>query len=296
MKKLKDINEIYLNSPKKNKTFVLSVLFHEEISTVMLYLMNALFYFKDYNLLILISCNNFIFNLLNKTNLPENIIIVTERPDDMPIWGNVNLFEQHIKNYLYLKENKINYDYFWFSASNDVFIKNIDNLLEENIITCQQKTILTEEEITNFYNDFLVNSTWSWYLKLIEDKNTINTFIENKIIVKCNEIEGLVLPKNITEEVLDFYVENLYKKNTTKNYIMEEFYIPSYLLSKYNLDYNTFTVREKWCKYPELKNIYGEELINKINENNKYSLLYCVKTIDRNIKNPIRTHVKNIIM
>ena len=294
MKNLNQVYEYYLNvSPKKDKTFVISVLFHENIKSVMVYLMNVLYCFRNYNVYILISCNECIYYFLNKTNLPKNIIVVSHRDDNMSIWGNVNLFDQHVKNYIYLKENKITYDYFWFSASNDVFIKIIDNHLENSIIKAPDElNEISNDKVNEFYNDFLNNSSWSWYLKLIEDKNTIDTFIKNKIIVKCNEIEGLVLPEKLSEEVFNFYIENLYNKNTTKDYIMEEFYIPSYLLSKYNLDYSTFTVREKWCKYKELQNIYGLQLIDKIKT---YENLYCIKTLDRSIEYPVRNYALNLL-
>lgn len=292
MKNLKQVYNDYLNAHnKKNKTFIISVLFHENIKTVMVYLMNVLYCFRNYNIYILISCNEHIYYFLNRTELPKNIIIVTHRDDNIPIWGNVNLFDQHVKNYIYLKENNINYDYFWFSASNDVFIKTIDEHIEDNIIrTPDILNEMTDDKTYDFYRDFLHNSTWAWYLKLIKDTNTINTFINNKIIVKCNEIEGLVLRNNLSEEIFSFYIENLYNKNTSKDYIMEEFYIPSYLFSKYNLDYDTFTVREKWCKYKELKNIYGLELIDKIMN---YKQLYCIKTINRDTNNPVRIYALN---
>jgi hypothetical protein len=297
MVNLLDVYNLYHKSYKKNKTFILSVLFHEEIASVIFYLMNVLFIFRHYNIYILISCNDFIYNFLIKMKIPDNIIIVSHRPDDMKIWGNVNLFNQHIKNYLYLKDNNISYDYFWFSASNDVFIKTIDEELENNIIKLPEKKIqLSDTEIDTFYNDFLQNSTWYWYKKIIEDKFIIDTFINKKIIIKCNEIEGLVLPKIILEELLDFYIDNIYGKNMTYDYIMEEFYIPSYLISKYNLDYSTFTVREKWCKYQKLQNIKGLELINTINNDEQYKLLYSIKTIDRNFDNPTRLYVKNLLL
>lgn len=294
MKNLNQVYNDYLNvNIKKNKTFVISVLFHENIKSIMVYLMNVLYCFRNYNIYILISCNEYIYYFLSKTCLPKNIIIVTHRDDNMPIWGNVNLFDQHVKNYIYLKENNITYDYFWFSASNDVFIKTIDDNLEDNIIKTPDKlNEISNDKINDFYDDFLNNSSWSWYLKLIEDKNTIDTFIKNKIIIKCNEIEGLVLPYNLSEEVFKFYIENIYNKNTAKNYIMEEFYIPSYLLSKYNLDYSTFTIREKWCKYKELQNIYGLELIDKIKN---YKDLYCIKTLERDIKYPVRNYALNFL-
>jgi hypothetical protein len=294
MKKLEDVYNEYLNTPKKNSTFVISVLFHENINSVMIYLMNVLYFFKNYKVYILISCNEFIYYFLNKTTLPDNIIVVTHRDNNMPIWGNVNLFDQHVKNYIYLKENNIEYDYFWFSASNDVFIKMIDEHLEQNIL---KKPLIrndfTKEYINEFYEDFLNNSTWAWYVRLIQDKHLVNTFMDNNIIVKCNEIEGLVLHTELTTEVFDFYINNIYGKNTSKNYIIEEFFIPSYLMSKYNLDYSTFTIREKWCKYKELQNVRGIELINRIKED-QYKLLYCIKTIDRDINNVTRKYILNL--
>ena len=297
MSKLFETYNIYLNYEKfqPSETFVLSVLFHEEITTVINYLINVLFFFKKYNVIILISCNEFISNFLKKTKLPPNIIVVSERPDNIEIWGNVNLFEQHVKNYLYLKNNNLNFDYFWFSASNDVFIKEIDENIKKHIVYYNKEESITLdiEEVNNFYKEFTINPGWFAYVNMLKDTHTIKAFIENKIIVKCNEIEGLILSNKITEEVFDFYIHNIFNKNNYKKYFIEEFFIASYLYSKYRITYNTVTLREKWCKYDEFKNIHGAELYENVLKNNDN--LYCIKTIDRNYKNEIREKVREHI-
>ena len=144
-----------------------------------------------------------------------------------------------------------------------------------------------------FYKEFTINPGWFAYINMLKDTNTIKTFMENKIVVKCNEIEGLILSTKITEEVFDFYINNILGKNDYKKYFIEEFFIASYLYSKYHITYNTVTLREKWCKYDEFKNIHGEKLYEIILKNN--DSLYCIKTIDRDYKNEIREKVREYI-
>jgi hypothetical protein len=83
------IHNIYNNyyTQKKDKTIVISVTFHENLPTIIDYFKNLLYYFRNYNLYILISCNELINSMLSKTKLPENIIIVTTRPNNLPVWG-----------------------------------------------------------------------------------------------------------------------------------------------------------------------------------------------------------------
>ena len=293
---IKILDEKYYKE-KKNKTFLISVLFHENIFIFTDYIYNVLYHFRNYNVLILISCNTIMKELINKLELPEYVKIVTERPNEYPIWMNVNLFDQHLKNYLYCKENSINYDYFLFSASNDVFIKDIElNKIKDRIVdTNKQKIVRNDDEINKFYSDFVNNpNLWFAFRKLIMDKTTFHNMYSNKFIIKCNEMEGLILSKSFCNKFFEYYKNNFYQKNIFKEYCMEEIFPASYLYTFYNYVYKVITLREKWCKYDNLKNIHGLDLYKKCLEENKD--LFCIKTIDRDIKNPIRVYLRNYIV
>jgi len=297
------IYDKYHKQQKPTETIVISVLFHECLPCVIDYIKNTFFYFKNYNIKILISCNelmnSLIQHLLNNqlTNISNHVIIVNSRPNDMPIWGNVNLFEQHILNYMYCKNNDVNFDYFWFSASNDIFIKDIDlEYMKDNIVSKANLTrqTMVKKDIDIFYNTFISNpNLCGWFKRMLLDKNTVTTLYNNNIVIKCNEMEGLVLDKDIANEAFDFYINNLYQKSSFKEYLMEEIFLPSYLFSFYNYKYETFTMREKWCKYDDLKNKHNEELYNSVLKNHK--MLFCIKSVDRNYNNAIRSIVRNKI-
>lgn len=283
------------HTTKKNKTIVLSVMFHEKIQTIIDYFMNALYYFRNYNLYILVSCNEIMNLMLSRTKLPDNIRIISVRPNDMLMWCNVNLIEHHTKNYLYLKDNNIDYDYFWFSASNDVFIKDIDDKIEKYVIDrdISTKTKPSNSNVRKFYNKFLQNPGWHWFKHMVQDKKTINTFISNKLIVKCNEFEGLILSNSLSKEMFEFYIEHIYQKNDYYGYVMEEIFFASYLYSYYGIEYSTVTLREKWCKYDKLKGIHGVPLLVGVKNMDN---LYCIKMIDREFNNPVRVEVRKPVL
>ena len=281
--KIEIIKNLYKNNKKKEEKFIISVLFHEKIELIIEYFINIVNKFRNYNILILISCNNYINSLLIKYQLPEFIKIVTVRDNNIPIWGNVNLFDQHFKNYLYLKNNNINYNYFLFSASNDIFIRKIDDNIKKNIIIKPELNPINLSQVKEFYNKFLKEKKWIWFENMKKNNKIINILKNNNIILKVNELEGLIIEKNFIKEIMDFYQKNLYGKSLYKNYIMEEIFIASYLYSKYQYNYNTITFREKYPKNENLKNLEGNELIKELLNN--YSNIYCVKFKNRNYQN-----------
>jgi hypothetical protein len=283
---------LFLSSSKlfedSKKTIVFSLTCHENIDCIIDLINNIYKCFEDFNIYILISTNENINNQLIKLKLNKNIIVVSVRDNNHNIWGNIDLFYQHIKNINYLKNNNINYDYFWFIASNEYFIKKVNlKFLQTNIIKNYQKKELCTEEVNIFYNNFLLNNhEWDWFNKMKLDTYTINILKENNIILYSGRHESLVLPNNLALEIADIYGKlQIQEKSVYKDYVMEEIFVFSYLKSKYNLDkINTF------CSLNSTnidENVYNEALLN--------NLIVSIKPIKRDYNDELRTKIRNSI-
>jgi hypothetical protein len=270
------------------KTIVFSLTCHENIDCIIDLINNIYKCFEDFNVYILISTTENINYQLIKLKLNKNTIIVSVRDNNHNIWGNIDLFYQHIKNINYLKNNNINYDYFWFIASNEYFIKKVNlKFLQTNIIKNYQKKELCTEEVNIFYNNFLLNNhEWGWFNKMKLDTYTINILKENNIILYSGRHESLVLPNNLALEIADIYGKlQIQEKSVYKDYVMEEIFVFSYLKSKYNLDkINTF------CSLNSTnidENVYNEALLN--------NLIVSIKPIKRDYNDELRTKIRNSI-
>lgn len=270
------------------KSIVFSLTCHENVDCVIDLINNIYKNFDDFNIYILISTIENIFNELKKANLNKNIIIVSVRNNDHNIWGNHDLLYQHIKNIKYLNENNIKYDYFWFVASNEYFIKKINlNFLENNIIKNYEKRNLSNKQVSNYYDDFNKNCEtwdWTWYKDIKKDEHTVNIFKENNIIIYYGPHEGLVLPYELAEEIATMYDKlEIYEKATYRYYPMEEVFILSYLRSKYNIDnISVFCVQGN--VYHD-KSIYNNALLN--------DKVASIKPIRRDYNDSMRTMIRN---
>jgi hypothetical protein len=268
------------------KTIVFSLTCHESIDCIIDLIKNIYKCFEDFNIYILISTTENINNQLLKLNLDKNIIIVSVRDNRHSIWANIDLFYQHIKNIIYLKNNNIKYDYFWFIASNEFFIKKINSsFLENNIIKNYSKKELSNDEVNNFYDSFFkTNPEWHWYNSLKLDSYTINILKENNIILQNGRHESLVVPSQLALEIAEFYEKvNIQEKSIYKKYPMEEIFIFSYLTSKYNLDkINTF------CLIDDNKHI--EDVYNKALINNS---IVSIKPVKRDYNDNLRVKIRN---
>jgi hypothetical protein len=277
-----------LQEPFKNnkKTIVFSLTCHENIDCIIDLINNINKCFEDFNIYILISTNETINSQIIKLNLSKNIIIVSVRDNRHNIWANIDLFYQHIKNIIYLKNNNIRYDYFWFIASNEYFIKKINSkFLENNIIKNYTKKELSNDEVKNFYDYFLKNShEWHWYNILKFDNYTINILKENNIILQYGRHESLVIPSHLALEIAEFYEKLKIQENSVyRKYPMEEIFIFSYLTSKYNLDkINTYCLIDDNIN---IKDVYNKALIN--------SSIVSIKPVKRDYYDKLRIRIRN---
>jgi hypothetical protein len=244
--------------------------------------------------LILISCTNNLYEDILKLNY-ENIIITNIRDIKYSIWGHIDLFYQHIINMEYLIKNNINYTYYWFLASNELFIKPIKlEFIEKNMFKIIKNRHVTDEEYNIWYNNFINNKNdWRWFMNLKRDIYSLKFFKENKMFTRGMQHEGLVLDNNMINEIYNVYNRsNINILSTNRNWIAEEIFISSYIYSKYILDKD---ILQYTCRYN-----YNNEL-NKISEpklliEKIYNMenFLSIKPVKRDYNNPIRKYIREM--
>ena len=146
------------------KKICFSLLCHESNDCFLDLIQNIIYFSSNFNILILVSCTNLFYNQIKEIiKIYNNIHIVTIRDDNLSIWGNVELFNQHTLNMKYLINNNIIFDYFWYMASNELFLKHITeehlNKYAINKNNCELKFVDGE------YNNEIVNIERNKYYK-----------------------------------------------------------------------------------------------------------------------------------
>jgi hypothetical protein len=222
-------------------TIIFSLTAHENIECLYDLIDNIKKCFIHYNIIILLSLTKSLEFLFDK-NKYIFVKIVTSRDDSLELWGNINLFQQHILNIKYLCDNSITYDFFWFVASNEMFINIVPpNFLDNNIF----KIIKEKNKFDDIHYDIYYNNLketthkWIWTDLIKKDDNFMNYLYKNKFVIYSLQHEGIVLPYNIVLEIFNEYTSNhLFENSTFKKYVMEEIFITTYILNKYKIDRN----------------------------------------------------------
>jgi hypothetical protein len=193
--------------------------------------------FVHYDICILLSLTQWLNDGFKNTY--EYVKVVTVRDDNLPIWGNLNLFQQHILNMEYLFTNNIEYDFFWFVCSNEMFIKVVpeDYMDHYALKICDNKPQPSDQEYETYYNQFFTSQhSWMWIEYMKKDEHMMNYLRENKFTLHSMGHEGLVLPCHFVSEIYAEYTKNeLYAKSTFKGYVMEEIFVATYIRNKYNI-------------------------------------------------------------
>ena len=214
---------------------VLSLTAHESIECLYDLIENIKHCFVHYDILILLSMTD---SLYKSYQDKYDFVKVVTRRNSYNIWGTIHLFHQHILNLQYLVNNQISYDHFWFVASNEMFIKVIPPtfLQEHGLKINGLNAHPTDYDL--YYDQFMTTkSDWHWFDLCKKDSHFMNYVYTHKYtLYKCNH-EGLVLPYDISKEILDEYTKHqFYEKSTFPNYVMEEIFISTYIFNKYNVD------------------------------------------------------------
>lgn len=272
---------------------ILSLTAHENIDCLYDLIDNIKKCFIHYNILILLSLTNQLEIIFNKSKY-NFVKIITVCSDNLKVWGHINLFQKHILNIKYLCNNNIKYDFFWFVSSNEMFIKIIPpDFINNNIF----KIISTKDTKDNvsydiYYNNLLQNKhhPWQWINECKKDTNFMNYLYKNKFEIFYDSHEGLVLPYDIILEIYNEYTTNyLFDNSTFKNYTMEEIFIFTYILNKYNIDRPI----QKFCFIYKYK--LGLNVDYSIIQKNLLNLHLSIKPVPRDYNNYMRKIIRNII-
>ena len=196
------------------KTIVFSLTCHKSPECVIDLIENIIICFRRFNIYILISTTEPINNAIQSKINNKIVRITSIRDPNKNIWGNIELFNEHMNNVEYLIKNNITYDYFWFVSSNEMFIRDILPFYLENVVIKKPKEYnykYNTEEVNNYYNNLKENTdnnVW-WYNNIIQDDNLINIYIKEKIILDAGPHEGMVLGKEFIEEIYNFYINKI---------------------------------------------------------------------------------------
>ena len=270
---------------------ILSLTAHENLECLCDLLDNIKKCFVNYDILILLSITENLYN--EKLKIYDFVKCVTIRKNNYPSisGGNIDLFHQHILNMKYVYDNAITYDYFWFVASNEMFIKIIppDFLNNYSIKIIDKKQKINDLDYDVYFKN-LMNNTHSWYwIDLIKkDNNFMNYIYRNKFILHGCAHEGLVLSSDIVLEIFNEYNTNkLYDNSTFKGYVMEEIFISSFLINRYTLSNNpkTFCFRYIYTK--------GNISSYKEIENDLQEYHVSIKPVRRDYNDSIRTYIRH---
>lgn len=270
---------------------IFSLTAHDDLECLIDLLINIKKCFVHYEILILLSLTEKLYNEKLKTF--DFVKCVTIRQDMSSIWGNIELFHQHMLNIKYIYDNSINYDYFWMVASNEMFINIVPpDFLDNNAIKILNKKKKISDDNYSVYFNRLVNniSNWSWIELAKKDTNFMTYLYENKFMIHFCQHEGLVLSSDIVLELFnEYYTNKLYENSTFKGYIMEELFISTYLINKYNLSqFNTFCFRYVYT-------LTHKATYKEIEDNLRPHYL-SIKPVKRIYNDPMREHIRNKII
>lgn len=276
---------------------IFSLTAHDNLECLCDLLMNIKKCFVHYDIIILLSITENLNHEKLKTY--DFVKCVTIREKDSHIWGNIGLFQQHILNIKYIYDNSICYDYFWFVASNELFIKIIPpDFLNKYAMKIVDKKQQNEIDYDGYFDYFMNNyNYWEWFDRAKKDNHFMSYVYRNKFILTRSYHEGIVLSRDIVLEIFNEYNTNeLYEKSTFKDYVMEEIFIPTYLMNKYIMSNdvlsndvfsNTFCFRYTYT--------LGCGASYETIEKNLNCDQVSIKPVIRDYNNPMREYIRNII-
>jgi len=277
------LNKLY-NHLKKgidHYDIVYSITFHESPLCMLDTLLNIMTYNHLNNILIICSINTNICNEIVKIKLPPNIIIHPDlRHPNTPMLWNTNLFTSHMKNYKYLLDKNISFNYFCTLASNEMFIRPVDiNIVKNNILLNKKEFIKkSPEQILDKL------TTWVHYKPFMYNMDMCHFFITNGYEPYAMYHEGLILPNNIINNVYQLFVKNNFNQKIAglQNFLLEEVFIPTYLHNHFNYNNYSLTYRN-----------FDAHCISEEEVNNAKEKFYSVKRVPRIFDNNIRVMIRN---
>lgn len=292
--------EMFITSDKT--TIVFSLTCHECPVCVSDLICNINHCFPDFNNIILISTTESMepklmseFDKNSDKQFFKNVKIVTVRDDNKSIWGNIELFQQHVYNMKFIIDNDVQCDYFWFTASNEYFFKKVDASIFNNINSCKRKTQYSEEDINGYYDEYVKerqdSSEWWGHSVIRKSTHFINAMKESKMKIHVEFHESIILSKEMMEEIYYKYKSLQIYENMKEVFPMEEIFVISYLNSYF--DCNSLRIYCKLINYDDsYKNLSPEAILDKVSKEDGFVSL---KPVKRNMDCPLRKLIKNKI-
>jgi hypothetical protein len=278
------------------KKIFFSLLVHENKDCFKDLFNNILYYASDFEVNLLISTTIDAYTFVKElADIYENIHIVTVRDNNVKIWGNIELFNQHILNIKYLIDNNIQFDYLWFMASNELFIKHItEEHLDKHIIRIDGNKNCKKSFVNEEFKDEMIlhqNKRYHyWEDQFKKDSYTYSIFKDNLIFY---QIEGLVLDEGLAFEIHNKYNEyNIYNIRNFNDYNLEELFIQSYLNLTYGIkNINYFCFRYLMSSDSNINNFNDTESLYLTCYNHPHAL--SIKPVNRCINDPLRIAIRN---
>lgn len=273
---------------------VFSLTAHEDIECLYDLIDNIKKCFIHYDIIILLSLTDNLYNIF--TNKYDFVKIITCRPSNLKMWGTIHLFHQHMLNLKYIYENNIKYDFFWFVASNEMFIKIVPpNFIDEyGLKIISKKDPINDIDYDIYYNNFITNKEhhWMWVNPCKQDTHFTDYMYKNKFKLYSGQHEGFVLPYNLMLEVFDEYNKNkIYEESVFKDYVMEEIFMFTYIVNKYN-------TAGGYPKFFCFRYIYSLEnkVTYEIIEEKLLNTHLSIKPVIRKYDDPLRIFIRNNVL
>lgn len=215
---------------KTKTSLVLSINVHENVN----FLLRQLNNFKEYivdDYQVVLSCNNYMYNVLKDIILPGNVIINPEVIDKQRFHGSLT----H-GMYSNMKHSYENFDFLYFvilSSRNLFYNKLTISHLDSKQLIC--------DNVDNFYQerhetDYSRYHGW-WWPKFLTT-SLYKYFMSKNMKLSKSAHEGLVFHSNVCKNILLFLEENndIRSDLFASNYCVEEFSLQTIASNLINLD------------------------------------------------------------
>lgn len=283
------INKLDSIEKQKEINILVSITAFENYTCLLDLILNIKYFFRNFNVYILISLKN---NLDIDIKF-KNVIVHNITDQKISFWGDIQFFEQHYLAHKYCIDHNINYDYIVLCASNQLFFKDISlDITKQNAISIKDVSIknINDDIYDKYFTTFInTDHKWIWYNKIKNNEHFMNYMKKNKLYFCSRSHEGLCFDKYTATYIFDEYKNNSILENFNYTKVAFEEIFPMSVLSKYN-----YIQKSNMCDiymFTSYKNKSLDDVEAQHNDDN----IYSIKPVPRTINHPYREKIRNII-
>ena len=258
---------------------IYSVLCHESLECVDDLISNIFKFNHKYNVLIVLNLNSYLGKMLTDHHFPENVLVYPRYTEKRTF--HISILQGHIDNYNYIKEMKINCDYYCAISSNSLFVRSVQM-----------------DKIKEYYDEHMTGtgcyerkyeSLTGWHWDAF-NKNSllVDVFRKNRIYTYSGAMEGRFYIKEIWEQVIQNIKQHDLISKVTLNTAFEEI-IPS-SLEMYHYGFKVPIICKVYWHVQDYR--VDVKHIEEFNKEENY--MSMVKRVYRDIKDPIRTYIRGL--